>query len=142
MWIVQINFEMNWRYHDSSKSNERNELMNSINTNAYIVWNTKKFQFSKSTCIYSKIDCKILTKFKYHISIVKMYQIDLLCVKWLFDQFSHVNWSSSQVSNSNASIWFDLQIENLDLNLNLNQIQIFDTLNIMSRVWIDVLLTS
>ena len=29
------------------------------------------------------------TKFKYHTSIVKMCQIDVLCVKWLFDQFSH-----------------------------------------------------
>ena len=28
MWIVQINFEMNWRYHDLSKSNERNEWSN------------------------------------------------------------------------------------------------------------------
>ena len=28
MWIVQINFEVNWRYHDSNKSNERNEWSN------------------------------------------------------------------------------------------------------------------
>ena len=47
----------------------------------------EKFQLSKSTCIYSKVDWKIFTKFKYHTSIVKMYQINLLWMKWLFDQW-------------------------------------------------------
>ena len=43
-----------------------------------------------------------------------------------------VDWSSNQTSNSNTSIWFDLQIENFDLNLNLNQAQTFDTLKDLS----------
>ena len=41
-------------------------------------------------------------------------------------------WSSNQTSNSNASTWFDLQIENLDLNLSLSQAQTFDTLEDLS----------
>ena len=43
-----------------------------------------------------------------------------------------VDWSSNQVSSSNASIWLDLQVENLDLSLNLSQVQIFDTLEDLS----------
>ena len=49
MWIVQINFEMNWRYHDSNNANERNEWSNtwwirsiSMHTSFEIIINHKK----------------------------------------------------------------------------------------------------
>ena len=36
-----------------------------------------------------------------------------------------IDWSSSQASSSIESIWLDLQIEDLDLNLSLSQAQVF-----------------
>ena len=64
MWIVQINSEVNWRYHDPNKSNERNELVNSVNKNAYIVWNhhqsTKNFNHRDRRVFTQKLIEKLL----------------------------------------------------------------------------------
>ena len=103
MWIVQINFEVNWRYHDSSKSNERNELVNLINTNAYIVWShhqsTRNFNY-RDRRVFTQ---KLIEKFLRNSNIIHQSS---KCIKSIYcewsdcsiNDFENVKHSFSEVS--------------------------------------------
>ena len=74
-------------------------------------------------------DIQLIVKF----SNVMIQSIWILFVRRKNDRFERklqfqVNWSLNQASSSNESTWFDLQVEDFDLNLSLSQVQILDTL--------------